>query len=280
MCGSAKDINQSEDESQYDYEWHKAAPDEPLDHVFGFEIERASRAAARGLRKHVATVATGFCAHCHWFTGYTTLLVHIGMNAAQGKFPDESPDPGRWLDDHGDYLFKYAVFRLRDNNAAEDAVQETFLAALKAYKEFEGRASERTWLVGILKHKIVDHFRRAGREAPLGEESDEGPDHREFFERPEPWQGHWNNNYAPNEWHATPAELIERNDFWKVFNDCLSPLPQRTASAFTLREVDGLKSEEICDILSIKVNNLWVMLHRARLHLRNCLELNWFRREE
>ena len=202
------------------------------------------------------------------------------MNAPQGKFPDESPDPGRWLDDHGDYLFKYAVFRLRDNTAAEDAVQETFLAALKAYKEFQGRASERTWLVGILKHKIVDHFRRATREAPLGEEADEGPEHREFFERPEPWQGHWNNNYAPNEWHATPAELIERNDFWKVYNDCLSPLPQRTASAFTLREVDGLKSEEICEILSIKVNNLWVMLHRARLHLRNCLELNWFRREQ
>ena len=113
---------------------------------------------------------------------YTTLLVqevHIGMNVQQSKLPDESPDPGRWLDDHGDYLFKYAVFRLRDNTAAEDAVQETFLAALKAYKEFQGRASERTWLVGILKHKIVDHFRRAMREATLGEESDEGPDHRE-----------------------------------------------------------------------------------------------------
>ena len=214
---------------------------------------------------------------------YTTLLVqvvHISMNAPQPEFPDESPDAGRWLDDHGDYLFKYAVFRLRDNTAAEDAVQETFLAALKAYKEFQGRASERTWLVGILKHKIVDHFRRTMREAPLGEEPDEGPEHREFFERPEPWQGHWNNNYAPKEWHATPAELIERNDFWKVYSDCLSPLPQRTASAFTLREVDGLKSEEICEILSIKVNNLWVMLHRARLHLRNCLELNWFRREQ
>ncbi len=78
------------------------------------------------------------------------------MNVPQGKFPEESPDPGRWLDDHGDYLFKYAVFRLRDNTAAEDAVQETFLAALKAYKEFQGRASERTWLVGILKHKIIN----------------------------------------------------------------------------------------------------------------------------
>jgi RNA polymerase sigma-70 factor (ECF subfamily) len=204
----------------------------------------------------------------------------IRMSEPQGMPPSESPDPGRWLDDHGDYLFRYAVFRLRDDNAAEDAVQETFLAALKAYGNFEGRGSERTWLVGILKHKIVDHFRRAVREAPLGEESEEGPDHREFFERPEPWKGHWNNDYAPTDWHTTPAELIERNDFWKVFNDCLSPLPQRTASAFTLREVDGLKSEEICEILSIKVNNLWVILHRARLHLRNCLEINWFKYQQ
>ncbi|MGH9907191.1 MAG: sigma-70 family RNA polymerase sigma factor [Pyrinomonadaceae bacterium] len=202
------------------------------------------------------------------------------MSEAQAKPLSHSPDPGRWLDDHGDYLFKYAVFRLRDDTAAEDAVQETFLAALKAYEKFEGRGSERTWLVGILKHKVVDHFRRAVREAPLGEEVDEGNDHREFFERADEWQGHWNNHYAPTDWHATPAELLERSDFWKVFTDCLSPLPQRTADAFTLREVDGHTSEEICEILSISVNNLWVMLHRAQLQLRNCLEMNWFKREQ
>jgi len=201
------------------------------------------------------------------------------MSEAQAKALHQSPDPGQWLDDHGDYLFKYAVFRLRDDTAAEDAVQETFLAALKAYEKFEGRGSERTWLVGILKHKIIDHFRRTEREAPIGEEFDEGPDHVEFFARVDEWKGHWTNEYAPTEWHATPAELIERSDFWRVFGDCLSPLPQRTASAFTLREVDGLKSDEICDILGITMNNLWVMLHRARLHLRNCLEVNWFRRE-
>jgi RNA polymerase sigma-70 factor (ECF subfamily) len=202
------------------------------------------------------------------------------MSEAQVKSLSQSPDPERWLDDHGDYLFKYAVFRLRDNNVAEDAVQETFLAALKAYEKFEGRGSERTWLVGILKHKIIDHFRRAGRETPIGEEADDGPEHQEFFRTTGQFEGHWNKDYAPTDWHATPAELIERSDFWKVFNECLSPLPQRTVSAFTLREVDGLKSEEVCEILSIKVNNLWVMLHRARLHLRNCLELNWFKRED
>lgn len=200
------------------------------------------------------------------------------MSEAQTKVSTKSADAGVWLDQHGDYLFKYAVFRLRDQTAAEDAVQETFLAAIKAYEKFEGRGSERTWLVGILKHKITDHFRRTSREAPVGEGQDDGPEHDEFFTRTDGWDHHWSNDYAPNEWHATPAEVAEQEDFWRVFSDCLTPLPQRTASAFTLREVDGLTSEEICEMLGIKVNNLWVMLHRARLHLRNCLERNWFRR--
>ncbi len=201
------------------------------------------------------------------------------MSEPQGMAPHKSSDVSVWLERHGDYLFKYAVFRLRDTSAAEDAVQETFLAALKAYEKFEGRGSERTWLVGILKHKVTDHFRRMAREAPLDPTEDGGPEHAEFFTRTDGWDNHWNNEYAPIDWHATPAQLLERGDFWRVFSDCLSPLPQRTASAFTLREVDGLTSEEICEALGVTVNNLWVMLHRARLHLRNCLERNWFRKE-
>lgn len=201
------------------------------------------------------------------------------MSEAQRKAPSQSPDFSAWVDEHGDYLYKYALFRLRDGSAAEDAVQETFLAALKAYSGFEGRGSERTWLVGILKHKVTDHFRRIAREAPIGETEDEAFDHDEFFVRTDGWDNHWSNDYAPSEWHATPDELVERGDFWRVLNECLTPLPQRTASAFTLREIDGLSSEEICEVLSISVNNLWVMLHRARLHLRNCLEVNWFTRE-
>ncbi len=200
------------------------------------------------------------------------------MSEAQPQITEQTPDPGVWVDEHGDYLFKYAMFRMRDQSAAEDAVQETFLAAIKAYGRFEGRGSERTWLVGILKHKITDHFRKSVREAPIGETADEdGPDHAEFFHRTDSWENHWNVNYAPTEWHSTPEELVEQSDFWQVFNDCLSPLPARTASAFTFREVDGLSSEEICELLSISVNNLWVILHRARLHLRNCLEVNWFK---
>lgn len=200
------------------------------------------------------------------------------MSEAQAQITNNVPDPGVWVDEHGDYLYKYAMFRMRDASAAEDAVQETFLAAIKAYQKFEGRGSERTWLVGILKHKIIDHFRKSIREAPIGESTDEdGPEHSEFFNQTERWENHWNVNYAPTEWHSTPQQLVEQSDFWKVFNDCLSPLPARTASVFTFREVDGLSSEEICELLSISANNLWVILHRARLHLRNCLEVNWFK---
>ena len=199
---------------------------------------------------------------------------------AQTQSAAKSPDCAAWLDEHGDYLFKYAIFRLRDQTAAEDAVQETFLAALKAYENFQGRGSERTWLTGILKHKITDHFRRVSREAPIGEDVDEASEPTDLFRTAGQWTGHWDPNRAPTDWQTTPFELVERDDFWRVFSDCLSPLPQRTASVFTLREVDGLKSDEICEMLNISTNNLWVMLHRARLHLRNCLEVNWFKRPE
>jgi RNA polymerase sigma-70 factor (ECF subfamily) len=178
-----------------------------------------------------------------------------------------------WLQKHGDYLFKYALFRLRDHAAAEDATQETFLAAMKAYERFERRGSERTWLVGILRHKIIDHFRRMSRQISLVDESDSMLADGDFFES----AGSWRSHYAPVDWHTTPSELLERREFWRVLSDSLSKLPKRTAIAFTLREIDGLTSEEICDALSISVNNLWVMLHRARLHLRSCLEMNWLK---
>jgi RNA polymerase sigma-70 factor (ECF subfamily) len=211
------------------------------------------------------------------------------MSEEQLVLERPTADPGAWVDRHGDYLYRYAMFRLRDASAAEDAVQETLLAALKAYDAFAGRGSERTWLVGILKHKIADHFRRASRENTAGgEEEGEALEQKELFMQTGEWVGHWvaavhpekAEILGPHEWHATPEQLLEQGEFWEVFGRCLQPLPARIASAFTMREVDGLTSEEICDVLNIKVNNLWVMLHRARAHLRRCLELNWFRRED
>jgi RNA polymerase sigma-70 factor (ECF subfamily) len=196
----------------------------------------------------------------------------------------QTPDPGLWVDQHGNYLFKYAMFRLRDTGLAEDVVQETLLAALQAYEKFEGRGSERTWLVGILKHKITDCFRRMSREQPIGQTEGEELEHTELFMQTGEWVGHWaaaaepdkSAHLGPHEWAGTPEALLQQSEFWEVFSNCLQPLPPRIASAFTLREVDGLESEEICEILNISVNNLWVMLHRARAHLRRCIEVNWF----
>jgi RNA polymerase sigma-70 factor (TIGR02943 family) len=188
-----------------------------------------------------------------------------------------SQDPAVWVDEHGDYLFGYAMFRLRDASAAEDVVQETLLAALQSYHSFEGRGSQRTWLVGILKHKLTDHFRRMGRETPLSRLEDESFEHGEFFRPAGEWKDHWEADRAPLEWRATPEELLRQSDFFRVLDDCLSPLPARVSGAFILREVDGLASEEICQMFGVTTNNLWVMLHRARLHLRHCVELNWFK---
>ncbi len=185
-------------------------------------------------------------------------------------------DPSEWVDLHGDHLYRYALLRLRDAALAEDVVQETLLAALQSRRDFEGRSAERTWLTGILKHKLVDHFRRASRQVCASPDEGEEFGHDELFRREGEWRGHFAPDRAPVEWLATPAELLEQGEFWGTFRRCLSPLPARLASAFTLREMEGMASEEICEVLGINVNNLWVMLHRARMHLRRCLELNWF----
>jgi RNA polymerase sigma-70 factor (ECF subfamily) len=203
----------------------------------------------------------------------------VSMGAQSEADRGDRHDPEAWLDRHGDYLYGYALARLRNPAHAEDVVQETLLAALVGYEKFSGRSSERTWLVGILKHKIVDQLRRSSRERVVDEVEGEAFEHDEFFRAGGEWVEHWEPRHAPVEWRATPEELFERSEFWKVFEQCLSPLPARTATAFTLREVDGFASDEVCEILMISASNLWVMLHRARLHLRNCVEINWFGRE-
>jgi RNA polymerase sigma-70 factor (ECF subfamily) len=193
----------------------------------------------------------------------------------------ERPNPELWLDRHGDFLYAFAMMRLRDPVLAEDAVQETLLAALKGTDRFAGQSAERTWLVGILKHKIVDQFRRSSRETPADLSREDAFEHPEFFRSPnEEWTGHWKLEVAPVEWERTPAGTLEKAEFWKVIEGCLAELPARLAVAFTLREIDDLSTTEICALLGVTTNNLWVMLHRARIHLRACVEQHWFRTNE
>ena len=184
---------------------------------------------------------------------------------------DQPIDPNRWVDDHGDALYAYAMLRLRDADSASEVVQETFLEALKGRSKFLGRSSERTWLIGILKHKIIDTFRRrARRERGVGGEEFEGGDAGEFFDEAGAWK------VPVGRWSELPEKAIERAEFWEVFRACLAELPPSYAEAFTLCELEGLSGPEICKILEITPTNLWARLHRARLHLRRSLEIRWF----
>jgi RNA polymerase sigma-70 factor (ECF subfamily) len=188
--------------------------------------------------------------------------------------PMHNLDPERWVDEHGDYLFHYALSRLRNPGRAEDLVQDALLAALRGADRYEGRSAERTWLTGILKNKLLDHFRKAGRETSFTDLEFYADEEANAFENQD-FPDHWNNASAPSEWDEAGAAL-DREEFWRVFHRCSGKLPDRVARVFLLREVDDLPSDEICATLNISPNNLWVMLHRARLALRRCLELNWF----
>jgi RNA polymerase sigma-70 factor (ECF subfamily) len=178
----------------------------------------------------------------------------------------------RWVDDHGECLYRYALVRVRKPEVAEDLVQETFLAAVRGYEKFGGRSSERSWLVGILKNKIVDHFRKLGRETSFTDMEFLSDEFSEKFVS----VGFWNHDLGPHEWKPEPDEVMHRAEFWQVMRDCLSKLPEKIRAVFTMREMDGVPSKEICAVLSITDSNLWVMLHRARMALRECLEMNWF----
>jgi RNA polymerase sigma-70 factor (ECF subfamily) len=184
-------------------------------------------------------------------------------------------DPERWVDEHGDYLYRYAVVRVRTAEVAQDLVQEAFLAALRANQSFAGRSSERTWLFGILKNKIVDYYRKLGRETSFTDMEFLSDEFSEKFV-----DGGWIHADAPKEWKPEPEVVAHRTDFWVTMNSCLEKLPDRVAKVFMLREMDDLSSKEICKTLSVTESNLWVMLHRARMALRECLEKNWFAKED
>jgi len=205
--------------------------------------------------------------------------------AQQIRMPDEQPmpntlsDPEQWVEQHGDYLFRYALARLRDPARAEDMVQETFLAALKGGRKFEGRSQAKSWLVGILKNKIFDHYRKASRETSFTDLEFYSDEEGDRFIPDGFFKDGWVHELGPLEWSTEPGASLDREEFWRTYHDCNSKLPKNVATVFNLREVDGVESREICAMLNITEGNLWVMLHRARMALRRCLETNWFGKE-
>lgn len=194
-----------------------------------------------------------------------------GMAGPRTSSDYQRTDPATWLDQYGDVLYGYALLRVRRQDLAEDLVQETLLAAIEARDRFEARSSERTWLVSILRRKIVDYFRRAQRiqleVVNRGEEA-------HFFD------AKGRRKFRVRKWRGDPQQTLERKEFWHTLEQCLSQLPRAVANTFVLKELDRLASEEICNELDITPSNLSVRLHRARLLLQQCLERHWFSSNE
>lgn len=175
------------------------------------------------------------------------------------------PNPARWVDEYGDFLYRYALSRLRDAEAAEDVVQDTFVSGIQALDRYAGKGTERAWLLGILKRKIVDHVRSRTR---TGLQSEEASDElsASLFNHKGSWQA------DPRFLGSQPDAAILRQEFWQIFRDCLKHLPQRQADVFVLRELEGLNGEEVCKEMELSPSNLWVMLYRARLRLSSCIK--------
>jgi len=187
--------------------------------------------------------------------------------------PATSPtDPGGWVDKHGECLYRFALLRVRKEEVAEDLVQETLLVAVRTQEKFGGRSSERSWLVGILKNKICDHFRKLGRETNFTDSEFFSDAHLDCFDG----ENHWIHERGPSEWKPEGEEAMKRAEFWQALEAGLARLPERIAAVFTMREIDDIPSKEICATLNISEANLWVMLHRARMALREHLETSFF----
>ncbi len=182
-----------------------------------------------------------------------------------------STNPTEWVDKYSDPLFKYAVVRINDSEIAKDLVQDTFLSALKNSANFRGEMSEKNWLYLILKNKIIDHYRSKARSltSSINAHLEKNFDH--FDEN-----GSWMKNTAPKEWSINYTQTIETKEFNQAIENCKNKLKELQNLVFTMKYIDDFNSDKICKELNITSSNYWVLVHRAKLQMRACIEKNWF----
>lgn len=177
-------------------------------------------------------------------------------------------DPNKWVDRYSDYLFNYTIVRVNDREVANDLISETFLAALKSAKYFKGEASERTWLISILKRKIIDYYRkinsRKGKAEVKINYSDDYND------------GEWLEEQVADQFDKSAEDEMENNELGLAILECLDSINPKHAEIFKRKTIDGADTEAICNEFNITPSNLWVIIHRARTALAACLEKNWF----
>jgi RNA polymerase sigma-70 factor (TIGR02943 family) len=188
-------------------------------------------------------------------------------------------EPDKWIERYSDYLYSLAYARLRKEEVAEDLVQDTFFSALRARDTFLNNASEKTWLIAILKRKIIDYYRKKSTQNELSVldkpiEGTDGTSDHFFGDKATP--GHWAEAAMPKIWKKDFETSVESEEFYDILKRCITKLPEKTAAAFTMKNMDDLDTDEICKELNITPSNYWVMMHRAKLMLRECMDKNWF----
>lgn len=187
-------------------------------------------------------------------------------------------EPEKWIERYSDALFSYTFARINKREVAEDLVQETFLSALKGRESFLGNASEKTWLISILKRKVIDHYRKKSTQNELNifdkDAKDDFMNH--FFDKESAQGGHWAEGANPAEWKKDLQPGVESEEFNTILKSCLGKMPEKWSAVFVLKNMEDLDAEEICKELNITQSNYWVLMHRAKLQLRECMEKNWY----
>lgn len=189
--------------------------------------------------------------------------------------PTELSNPDEWVEQHGNVMFAYALKYVGNRSTAEDLVQEALLGAFRGRHTFSGASAERTWLIGILKNKVMDYFRHSGRETAIADLQPLSGDTDPDFIASGPDAGQWKSNRRPAAWSVDSDDPVEQKQFWEQLQRCLEQIDDRLAEVYRLRDVQDMDYREACNVLSVKPTNLRVMLHRARKLLRSCLETNW-----
>lgn len=182
-------------------------------------------------------------------------------------------DPADWPARYGDYLYRQALMRVGRPEIAEELVQDAFVSALRAFDSFEGRSSVKTWLSSILRNKVIDYLRKRAHDDILIDEGEDSSDQDEYFNK----LGIWNRLLRG--WSRTPDSVLEQKRFLGVLEQCLEKLPEKIRHIFMLKVLDNMSSEEISKILDVSASNIYVLVFRARLRLRECLDANWYNAE-
>lgn len=175
-----------------------------------------------------------------------------------------------WVEMYSDSMYSWAFHKTSSKETAEDLVQETFLAAVKAFDKFEGRSNPKTWLFGILNNKIIDHYRNNFRKPTVSDTSIL----EKIFDKNEDWKP----GERPQYWGDETDHLLDDADFQRTLTGCMEKLPEGWFSTIQLKYLEEKTGELICQELQITPTNFWQILHRAKLQLRKCLELNWFKK--